>query len=204
MQPRTQRQKEVLEYITRFIDRHGYEPSYQQIAWNFGVSSKATIAKHVAALEKQGLLSRRRANGKFGIALFSEQSIAEAVYEVPWFEFDFMENSNGYQEEPLFIPRCIFSGNWPQNIRAFRVVNNAMQAEHICTGDIALLEIGVRAMDGDCVLALIDDRRLALKKYYLMDEEIELRPANPNFPSLFCRTSQVEIQGVLRGILRCC
>ena len=46
MQPRTQRQKEILEYIARFIERHGYEPSYAQIARHFGVSSKATIAKH--------------------------------------------------------------------------------------------------------------------------------------------------------------
>ena len=59
MQPRTQRQKEILDYIQRFIERHGYEPSYAQIARHFGVSSKATIAKHIAALESRGLLSRR-------------------------------------------------------------------------------------------------------------------------------------------------
>jgi len=51
MLPRTQRQKEVLDYITRFLAKHGYEPSYAQIARHFGVSSKATIAKHIAALE---------------------------------------------------------------------------------------------------------------------------------------------------------
>ena len=69
MQPRTQRQKEILEYITRFIERHGYEPSYTQIARHFGVSSKATIAKHIEALEKRGLISRQRENGAFALSV---------------------------------------------------------------------------------------------------------------------------------------
>jgi DNA-binding MarR family transcriptional regulator len=58
MQPRTQRQREILDYIQRFIERHGYEPSYAQIARHFGVSSKATIAKHIEALERIGYLRR--------------------------------------------------------------------------------------------------------------------------------------------------
>jgi SOS-response transcriptional repressor LexA len=52
----TQRQKEILDYITRFLERHGYVPSYTQIARQFGVKSRATIAKHIAALERRGLL----------------------------------------------------------------------------------------------------------------------------------------------------
>ena len=61
MLPRTQRQKEVLDYITRFHAKHGHEPSYAQIARYFGVSSKATIAKHISALEKRDydVFSRR-------------------------------------------------------------------------------------------------------------------------------------------------
>jgi repressor LexA len=54
MLPRTQRQKEILDYITSFLAKHGHEPSYAQIARRFGVSSKATIAKHISALEKRG------------------------------------------------------------------------------------------------------------------------------------------------------
>jgi len=53
MVPRTQRQKEVLDYITRFLAKNDTKPSYAQIARYFGVSSKATIAKHFTALEKR-------------------------------------------------------------------------------------------------------------------------------------------------------
>lgn len=44
----TQRQKEVLDYIVRFLASHGHEPSYAQIAGHFGVRSKATIAKPIS------------------------------------------------------------------------------------------------------------------------------------------------------------
>src|ERR671915_906024 len=83
MHPRTQRQKEILEYITRFIERHGYEPSYAQIARHFGVSSKATIAKHIEALERRGLISRHRNDGAFGLTVQHEEVDVDATCEVP-------------------------------------------------------------------------------------------------------------------------
>src|ERR687886_338093 len=83
MQPRTQRQKQILDYITSFIERHGYEPSYAQIARHFGVSSKATIAKHIAALERRGLVSRQRSDGAFGLTVQQEEVDVDATCEVP-------------------------------------------------------------------------------------------------------------------------
>src|SRR6266498_4976830 len=82
MLPRTQRQKEVLDYITRFLAKHGQEPSYAQIARHFGVSSKATIAKHIAALEKRGLIKRAHDDGTFTLAVNMEEAAADAVCEV--------------------------------------------------------------------------------------------------------------------------
>src|SRR5947207_271025 len=81
MLPRTQRQKEVLDYITRFLAKHGHEPSYAQIARHFGISSKATIAKHIAALEKRGLIKREHGSG-FSIGVNMEEAAADAVCEV--------------------------------------------------------------------------------------------------------------------------
>lgn len=68
--PRTARQLEVLGYIRWFIKEHGYQPSYAQIAIYLGVSSKATVAKHIAVLERRGLLSRiKSAESRWGFAL---------------------------------------------------------------------------------------------------------------------------------------
>ena len=82
MLPRTQRQKEVLDYITRFLAKHGHEPSYAQIARYFGVSSKATIAKHITALEKRGLIKRDHQPGRFTLAVKVEEVAPDAVCEV--------------------------------------------------------------------------------------------------------------------------
>ncbi|MBA2528214.1 MAG: HTH domain-containing protein, partial [Pyrinomonadaceae bacterium] len=80
MLPRTQRQKEILDYLTRFLERHGHEPSYAQIARHFGVKSRATIAKHVAALEKRGLLTRKNEDGAFALTVKIDES--DALCEV--------------------------------------------------------------------------------------------------------------------------
>src|SRR5260370_17820572 len=82
MLPRTQRQKEVLDYITRFLAKHGYEPSYAQIARNFGVSSKPTIAKHISALEKRGLIKREHDPARFTLAVKVEDAPANAICEL--------------------------------------------------------------------------------------------------------------------------
>ena len=86
MQPRTKRQKEILEYISNFIETRGYKPSYQQIAKHFRLASKAAVAKHIAALEKQGLISRRRENGSFSLELYPKVVITDLVCQIEWLE----------------------------------------------------------------------------------------------------------------------
>ena len=65
MLPRTKRQKEVLDFIISFRQREGHGPSHTQMASGLNVKSKATINKHIKALERQGLLKRRREDGLF-------------------------------------------------------------------------------------------------------------------------------------------
>jgi SOS-response transcriptional repressor LexA len=55
--PRTARQAEILRYVIEFQQRRNYIPSYRQIARHLGVASAATVAKHVNALKRQGLLA---------------------------------------------------------------------------------------------------------------------------------------------------
>src|SRR4026209_1415300 len=82
MLPRTQRQKEILDYITLFLERHAYEPSYAQIGRHFGVKSRATIAKHIAALERRGLLVREHEDGSFALNVKVEDKSSDSLCEV--------------------------------------------------------------------------------------------------------------------------
>ena len=204
MQPRTQRQREILEYITRFIERHGYEPSYAQIARHFGVSSKATIAKHIAALERRGLLSRRGTDGAFNLAVKIEEAPADAICEVPLLgriaagaPLDAVEDG-----EPISIPRFLLGRVRPERVYALKVSGDSMIDEHICDGDIALIENRTEARDGEIVVALVDGARATLKRLFRFGHEIELRPANSQLAPLRLSATRVRVQGIFRGLLR--
>ena len=204
MLPRTQRQKEILDYITRFIARHGYEPSYAQIARHFNVSSKATIAKHIAALERRGLLSRRREDGAFNLAVTVEDSPTDAICEVPLLgriaagaPIDAVEDA-----QPISVPRFLLGRVRPERVYALRVKGDSMIDEHICDGDIALIENRTEARDGEIVVALIEGTRATLKRLFRFGHEVELRPANSQLAPMRLRAAQVEVQGIFRGLLR--
>ncbi len=204
MQPRTQRQKEILDYITRFIERQGYEPSYAQIARHFGVSSKATIAKHVAALESRGLLSRRTEDGNFNLSVKVEEAPSDAVCELPLLgrvaagaPIDAIAES-----EPIIVPRFLLGRVRPERVYALKVTGDSMIDEHICDGDIALIENRTEARDGEIVVALVEGARATLKRLFRFGTEVELRPANSQLAPIRLPASQVTVQGIFRGLLR--
>ena len=204
MQPRTQRQREILDYIQRFIERHGYEPSYAQIARHFGVSSKATIAKHIAALEGRGLLSRRSEDGTFNLEVKIADVPSDAICELylvgsvaAGTPLDAIE-----EKEPIIIPRFLLGSVRPERVYALRVSGDSMIDEHICDGDIALIENRTEARDGEIVVALIEGARATLKRLFRFGTEVELRPANSNLDPIRLPATQVQVQGIFRGLLR--
>ncbi len=204
MQPRTQRQKEILDYIERFIERHGYEPSYAQIARHFGVSSKATIAKHIEALERRGLVARRRLDGAFGLTVQQEEVDLDSTCEVPLLgriaagaPIDTAE-----ERETITIPRFLLGRVKPGRVYALRVAGDSMIDEHICDGDIALIENRTEARDGEIVVALVEGSRATLKRLHRFGPEVELRPANSQHAPIRLHASKVTVQGIFRGLLR--
>lgn len=203
MQPRTKRQREVLDYITSFIEERGYEPSYQQIARHFKISSKSAIAKHIAALEMQGLLSRQRENGTFGLQINSKLNVSEEVSVVEWLKLPPNEIEDGdFDFETLFVPQFLLGNFSPDRIRAYRVNSDEMIDLQICDGDIVFFEKRNYARDGDVIVAIIEDRESVIKKYYRRGADVELRPANENYQSILVSADKISIEGVVRGLLR--
>lgn len=205
MLPRTQRQKDILDFITRFLERHGHQPSYAQIARHFGVKSRATIAKHITALEKRGLLARQHEDGSFGLNVKVEDNTSESLCEVkllgriaagaPLEVVDY--------EERIPVPRFLLGRVKPDRVYALRVKGDSMIDEHICDGDIALIENRTDARDGEIVVALlIEDNQATLKRLYRRGMNIELQPANSQLQPLTVPANQVRVQGIFRGLLR--
>ena len=203
MLPRTQRQKDILDYITRFSERNRYEPSYAQIARHFGVKSRATIAKHIAALERRGLLTRTHEDGSFALsvkvddpdALCQVKLLGRIAAGTP---LDVVES-----DETLSVPRFLLGRVKPERVYALRVKGDSMIDEHICDGDIALIENRTEARDGEIVVALlIEENQATLKKIYRRGNNVELHPANSQLQPLTLPASQVSVQGIFRGLLR--
>lgn len=203
MQPRTRRQKEVFDYIKQYIERYGCKPSYQMIARQTGVSSKAGIARHIESLEKQGLLTRRRENGAFGLDLQQEDSIAKSVCEIEWLDVPRIETAcEDWENEPLFVPRFLIGLQEPERLRAFLVLNDAMREKHICEGDIALIETRNYARDGDIVVAVVGNKRVVLKQFFRHGADFELRPANEFYETIKLPAQKIKIVGIHRGLFR--
>jgi repressor LexA len=205
MLPRTQRQKEILDYITNFLERHGYEPSYAQIARHFGVKSRATIAKHIAALERRGLLVREHEDGSFGLTVKVEDNSSEALCEVRLLgriaagtPLDVVED-----EERIPVPRFLLGRVRPDRVYALKVKGDSMIDEHICDGDIALIENRTDARDGEIVVALlVNENQATLKRLYRRGPIVELHPANSQLEPLKVPANQLRVQGIFRGLLR--
>jgi repressor LexA len=205
MLPRTQRQKDILDFITRFLERHGHQPSYTQIARHFGVKSRATIAKHITALEKRGLLARQHEDGSFDLKVKVEEPSSESLCEVKLLgriaagaPLEVVE-----YEERIPVPRFLLGRVKPDRVYALRVKGDSMIDEHICDGDIALIENRTDARDGEIVVALlIEDNQATLKRLYRRGMYVELQPANSQLQPLTVPANQVRVQGIFRGLLR--
>jgi repressor LexA len=129
--------------------------------------------------------------------------VVDVTHEIEWLEFTIEgKQVEDWEKESLYIPYFLLGYTSPEKIRAFRVRNDAMFDEHICEGDIALVEKKQFARDGDCVVAIVDNKEVVLKKYYRVGAEIELRPANDNFQTIIIAADQIEILGIFRGLLR--
>ncbi|HLA12343.1 MAG TPA: transcriptional repressor LexA [Pyrinomonadaceae bacterium] len=203
MLPRTHRQKEILDYLTRFLERHGHEPSYAQIARHFGVKSRATIAKHIAALEKRGLLTREHGDGSF--ALHVNVDDRDALCEIKLLgriaagdPLDVIAD-----HETIPVPRFLLGRVSPDLCYALKVKGDSMIDEHICDGDIALIENRKEAQDGEIVVALlVEENQATLKRVYRRGADVELHPANSQLQPLTIPASKVTVQGIFRGLLR--
>lgn len=201
--PRTERQKEVFDYLVNFLERRGYIPTYTQIAKHLGVKSRATVAKHIKALERLGLITIQ--DEPFAIKIVEQESpLADSFREIR------IEGRIAAgqpieavrDEDMIAVPTFMLSRIRTGNVYALKVQGDSMIDEHICDGDIALIENRPEARDGEIVVALVDETHVTLKRLYRHGAEVELRAANPEVESIRVPANQVRVQGIYRGLLR--
>ena len=76
------------------------------------------------------------------------------ISEVEWLNVPKTENyAEEWEEKPLFVPKFLIENHSSEKVRAFRVPNDSMIDEHICEGDVALIENRPYPRDGEIVVA---------------------------------------------------
>ena len=197
----TARQKEVLNYIADYTEQNGYPPTVREISNNFSISLRA-VQDHITALQKKGFLTQAQ-NRSRSIRVLSDERNRTAslfVVKVPLLgtvaagkPLLSEENLDGYVNltEPFVRPG--------KSYFALRVRGESMINAGILDGDLAVVEQANSAVDGQIIVAVIDDA-ITLKRYYKESERIRLQPENPTMQPIFC--TDVRIVGILSNIVR--
>ncbi len=204
----TKRQKEILDFIDKFVADNGYSPSYEEIANGMRLASLATVHKHISALESKGYL-RRSFNRSRSLELAPkylqevrrQQQAASGRYEVPLAGRIAAGSPVETFEGRESLNFADFAG--AEDTFALQVRGDSMIEDHILNGDYVLVERTQQVKDGDVVVALVNGAETTLKRIYLEpDEMIRLQPANREMDPILVPAEQVQIQGRLIAVLR--
>ncbi len=212
----TRRQKEVMDFLSQFITKNGYSPSYEEIATGLGLASLATVHKHIQALESKQYL-RRSYNHSRSLEVaerFSKeerdrrmdvdrarQSAGEELSSIPLLG----RIAAGAPVEAIPNPEQLhftdFLGH--EGTFALEVRGESMIDDHICSGDYVLAERTNSVKNGDIVVALIGGSEATLKRYYKeSDGRVRLQPANTSMAPIYVDPSSLDIQGRVLAVMR--
>ena len=196
----TKKQKQILDYIESHINSEGYAPSIQEIGAHFGLSSPATIHKHLTNLEAKGLIKRQK-NLSRAIEMPGAMSPAPSSVEVPLLGYIAAgEPLTTYpMEEMVSIPEDMVGRH---NTYVLKVKGESMIDEQIRDGDYVVVEERNHADNGETAVALVDNESVTLKKFYRENGSVRLQPANETMEPLVLPAERVAVQGVVIGLLR--
>jgi repressor LexA len=195
----TPRQKQILDFVTRSIDRRGFAPSIQEICDHFDLASTATVHKHLKNLAARGLLTRESHRSR---ALEVPSAASTEAVEIPLLG----RVAAGAPIEAISNPDTIaIPADWLGRGERFalRVRGDSMIDAHIEDGDIVVIERRETARDGETVIALVDDHEATLKVFRTQaDGRIRLEPRNESLKPMVFDAARVRVQGSVVGVLR--
>ena len=173
------KQREILDYISQYIQQNGTSPTLKEIADAMNLSSLATVHEHLQALEKKGMI--RRFDGAVrGIEVVDES------------------------ENP--IDTILVSQDLVSKVKrsyVLQVRGDSMINEGIFNGDYVVIQQQNTADNGDIVVALIDNNFATLKSFFReKDGRIRLQPANDKMDPIYVEPKNLSVQGKVTGVIR--
>jgi len=203
----TRRQRQVYDFISEFINKQGYSPSFEEIGRGLGLRSLATVHKHVSNLEEKGLL-RRDYNRSRSIDVLAPRgrmrqqmaAAAAAAQALPLLG----RIAAGRPVEALEHPETISLADFTRakDVFVLEVRGDSMQDEHILDGDYVLVERTKTPRNGEIVVALLEGSETTLKRFYREGDQVRLQPSNVAMAPMVVPAASVQVQGRVIGVLR--
>jgi repressor LexA len=194
----TKRQKQMVDYLEHYIEEHGYAPTLAEVGEFFGLSSLATVHKHLRNLEHKGFIKRLHnhsraleiakmdSRGARAIALLGQVAAGVPIEAV--------EGRDAISVPEEFVRR--------DNTFCLLVKGESMVDEGIRDGDYIIVEGRDAANPGETVVALIGEEATVKKYFPERNGQVRLQPANPSMDPIFVREDDLRIRGVVVGLMR--
>jgi repressor LexA len=201
----TKRQKEVLDYLVSFENKHGYAPSFEEIGKGLKLTSLATVHKHVTTLEKKGFIRRGYNQSRSIEVLQLPKPVKEQISDRKIQELPLVGRiAAGRPLEAVEERETLSLGDFARgNSFVLQVKGSSMIEDHILDGDYVVCEQTQVANSGDIVVALIGSEEATLKRFYREGAgKIRLQPANSEMQPIIVAANDVKIQGRVMGVLR--
>lgn len=193
----TRRQREVLELIVNYTETHGYRPSYQEIARQLGLNSRAGINRIVRDLEIQGLIERHKDDGHFSLKV---NPTAPALVSLSWIN-EPEAPAPDWTSQPVHVPRFTVAGFAPDTLRAFYVEDDSMAPE-IRRGDVSIVEARDYCRDQQYIIAKLATGEFVLRKFIKRGQEVRLTAISGEGHDIFWQSNRFTVEGIHRGLVR--
>jgi repressor LexA len=208
MKTLSNKQKDIIGFIDRFLDDRGYPPTIRDIQAGCGISSTSVVDYNLDILEREGYI-RRHAEVSRGIEMLTRTPASESMVPVigqiaagepiPVPDADSWDVTAA--SETLGIPRGLTRGK--EGVYALRVKGMSMVDALINDGDIVLMQSGNVAENGEMAAVWLKaEKEATLKKVYVEPDRIRLQPANSQMQPIYVAPDNVEIQGRVIAVIR--
>ena len=193
----TRRQQEIYESLLEYAEHFDHPPSHDELCQALGLSSRGSLHKHIQALVEAGLVEPMdrthrgirlvdRGEPEAGIPFLGRIAAGRPIEAVT-------------QPEFMQIPDELL-GSSPCYV--LQVRGDSMIEAGILDGDYVVIEQRDSARNGEIVVALVNNEEATLKRIEQQPGRVILHPANASMMPLSYSPDAVQIQGVLRGLLR--